>query len=328
MTRLPLFFMALALGGCLDPDEPGALVPRTVMEDPTLPRLEVNGTVLHAESFGDPGAPAVITLHGGPGGDYRGLLPLKALADDGFRVVFWDQRGAGLSRRHDRDVYTYAIYLEDLRQVIEKTVAPGRPFVFIGQSWGAMYATWFMNQYGDYGGRLRGAILTEPGAFTKAQLDAFIEKLEGSVAITGEQLNDAAWSRQFMTAADHARADYLAMLFALRGPPSERRDPENLTPMWRNGAVANATLFELADREPFDWTTNLRAFAPRVLFLRGERNTAATLEHQRELAASYASAEIVTIPGVGHEVIWERTDAYLAQARAYFQSIGFTGGTR
>ena len=32
-----------------------------------------------------------------------------------------------------------------------------QPFVFIGQSWGAMYATWFINEYGDYGGR-RGCL--------------------------------------------------------------------------------------------------------------------------------------------------------------------------
>src|SRR5262245_28214126 len=90
---------AIALCGCLDPGEPGSLVPRTVAEDPRPPRIEVAGTLLHAEAFGDPAAPMVMALHGGPGNDYRGMLPLKALADDGYRVVFWDQRGAGLSQR-------------------------------------------------------------------------------------------------------------------------------------------------------------------------------------------------------------------------------------
>ena len=41
-----LIFAALALGaGCLDPGDPGNLVPRTVMEDPTLPQIQVNGTL-------------------------------------------------------------------------------------------------------------------------------------------------------------------------------------------------------------------------------------------------------------------------------------------
>ena len=46
--KTPLMVLAaLALGaGCLDPGEPGNLVPRTVTEDPTLPQIQVNGTHL------------------------------------------------------------------------------------------------------------------------------------------------------------------------------------------------------------------------------------------------------------------------------------------
>jgi pimeloyl-ACP methyl ester carboxylesterase len=39
------------------------------------------------------------------GADYRYLLPLKALADD-YRVVFYDQRGTGLSPRVPADSIT------------------------------------------------------------------------------------------------------------------------------------------------------------------------------------------------------------------------------
>jgi proline iminopeptidase len=321
-----MIFAALALGaGCLDPGEPGNLVPRTVTEDPTLPQIQVNGTHLHAEVFGPQTAPTVMVLHGGPGSDYRNLLPLKALADEGYRVVFWDQRGAGLSERHDGNTYTMAGYLEDLRQVVDMTTTPGQPFVFIGHSWGAMYATWFINEHGDYGGRLKGAILSEPGAFTKAQLDAFLKRLMGSIQLTGEQFNDALWSEQFMSADDQARADYVFTMLAMRGAPAERHDPANPTPLWRSGAVVNKALLHLADQYGFDFTTHLEAFGHKVLFLRGELNTAATLEHQKELASSYADAEIVTIPGVGHEMIWEAPAEYLTHARTYFRAIGFAG---
>ena len=328
MTRFFMFFAGLALGaGCLDPGAPGNLVPKTVTEDPTLPQIEVAGTHLHAESFGDETAPTVVALHGGPGEDYRSMMPLKALADDGYRVVFWDQRGAGLSERHDADTYTFTQYLEDLRLVVDRMTTPGQPFVFIGHSWGAMYATWFINEHGDYDGRLKGAILSEPGAFTKKQLDAFLKRFQGSVALTGEQFNDALWSGQFMSAEDHARADYLRM-FGLRGPPSEHKDPANLPPQWRKGAVVNAKLLALAKDDGFDFTTHLKSFGHKVLFLRGELNEAVPLEQQQELAASYADADIITIPGVGHEMIWTRPTAYLAHTRAYFKAIGFAGVSR
>jgi proline iminopeptidase len=324
-----LLLGTLALGvGCLDPGESGNLVPRTVVEDPTLPQIQVNGTHLHAEAFGDASAPTVIALHGGPGADYRSMLKLKVLADEGYRVVFFDNRGAGLSQRHDGGTYTMDIYLEDLRQVVDTMTTPGQPFVFIGHSWGAMYATWFINEHGDYGGRLKGAILSDPGAFTKKDLDAFLKRYMATVDLTGEQFNDALWSGQFMSADDHARADYLMMTMALPGVPAEHHDPSNPVPMWRFGAVVNKTLLHLAERDGFDFTTRLKSYGHKVLFLRSELDTAATLESQMQMAGAFADAEVVTIVGAGHEMIHDKPAEYLARTRDYFQAIGFAGVAR
>ena len=325
-TSWLIALLALIVGGCLDPGESGNLVPRTVAEDPTLPQIAVADTLLHAEAFGNPKAPMVMVLHGGPGADYRDLLPLQALAGDGYRVVFWDQRGAGLSERHDASSYTLPLYLEDLRLVIEHySTSPDQPLVFIGHSWGGIYATWFINQYGDYGGRVRGAIVSESGGFTKKQLDAYISRITSSIDVTGEQLNDGTWSRQFMSPADQARADYLSAVLSLRGWSSEHHDPQHPPPFWRNGAIINAKMFSLAADEGFDWTTHLAAFQHKVLFLRGDLNTDMPLEQQQELARSYPNAEVVTMSNTGHEMVWERPDEYLAHTRAYFQQIGFAG---
>lgn len=62
-----------------------ALVPPMVDEDRSLPALDVNGTRLHLESFGDPTKPLVVFLHGGPGAAPRDhlqamdLLPFYAI---------------------------------------------------------------------------------------------------------------------------------------------------------------------------------------------------------------------------------------------------------
>jgi len=328
MRLSAILFTALTASACLDPGDSGNLVPKTVTEDSTLPRIEVAGTTLHAEAFGNPTHPMIVVLHGGPGnGDYRALLGLQTLANEGYYVVFFDQRGAGLSERHDASDYTMPGYLEDLRQVIEHySTSPTQPIVFLGQSWGAMYATWFINEYGDYNGRLEGAVLTEPGAFTKAQLDAFLDRLTGEYELTGEKLNDAMWSRQFLSPADHARADYLVQTISFGGVPSEGDDPNNPAPIWRFGAVAGNRLLELA-QDGFDWTTNLESYTSPILFIRGDRNTATTEVHQRELASSYPNAELVTIHDAGHHLIWERTDEYLTHVRAYFQQIQFAGAS-
>ena len=74
----------------IDANEPGNLVPKTVVENANLPLINVNGTTLHAQSFGNVANPLVIFLHGGPGSDFRSALNAKQLASDGYHVVFYD----------------------------------------------------------------------------------------------------------------------------------------------------------------------------------------------------------------------------------------------
>ena len=105
---------AVILTGCQkDYNEPGNLVPKTVDEDPNLPQINVNGTLLHAETYGNNDSAMVIFLHGGPGADYRNGLNAKGLANEGYFVVFYDQRGTGLSERHNKSIFSIQIYLDD-----------------------------------------------------------------------------------------------------------------------------------------------------------------------------------------------------------------------
>jgi proline iminopeptidase len=320
--RKALLTFVIILSGCKDPDEPGNLVPKTVEEDPSLPRIEVNGTILHSEAFGDPNAPMLVFLHGGPGGDYRQFLPYRDLANEGYRVVLWDQRGSGLSKRHDANDYDMPMILEDLRHVVEHySSSKSQRIVFIGQSWGAMYATWFINEHGDYGGRVKGAVLSEPGAFTDEGLEDYMKRGFPPWSATSEELNDVAWFDQVFSKSSHARADYLVQVAVLAGLPREHNDPNNRAPLWRKGAVVNSALMKLALDEGFDWTTRLRAFRNKVLFVRGDRNENMPLEHQRELASHYANAEIITIPGAGHEAVWEKQSEFKGHVRKYLSEV-------
>ena len=129
MKRLTLLSLALALGGCLDPGEPGNLVPKTVVEDRSLPRIEIAGAQLHAEAFGSDDAVVwndqVFTydwlrqrvVHWVDEirhqiGEGRGFvvvrcLPVEAYSKDDLAMIFWGigtHLGRGLSQsvRGDR----------------------------------------------------------------------------------------------------------------------------------------------------------------------------------------------------------------------------------
>src|SRR5689334_5590654 len=122
LSYLMAVLFTVSLWSCkkeLSPNDTGALVPKTVDQDPTLPWISANGTQLHSEAFGDRNDPMVIFLHGGPGADYRNGMNVKALVNNHYYVVFYDQRGSGLSKRHPKDSYSVQVMLDDLTAVIE-----------------------------------------------------------------------------------------------------------------------------------------------------------------------------------------------------------------
>ena len=86
------------------------------------------------ESAGE--GPAILLLHGGPGGSSDYLIPLMDLAEDGFRVIRYDQLG---SRRADKpsDLSLYNVpRFTDEVEIVRTALGLGKIHV-IGQSWGS-----------------------------------------------------------------------------------------------------------------------------------------------------------------------------------------------
>jgi proline iminopeptidase len=327
MKRVPpllLFFFATA---CLDPDEDGNLVAPTVDSDPALPRIELNGSAFHAETFGDPTAPVIVMLHGGPGGSYGGLLRLRQPVDgvrleDRHFVVFWDQRGAGLSRRHDENEITQAVYDADLLAILE-TYSPGRPAVLIGHSWGGMYATMFISHHPE---RIAGAVLMDSGPFT----GALFEEVKGGIQhldLWSEWLNDLTWAQTIVSPDSHARVDYARMLGSFGdSQPGYHLSTTDRPVTWRIGAVANSALMKegmSGGKAVWDFTRGLDRFERPVLFEGAERSEVIGAEFQKRQMKSYRNAQLAVIAGAGHEHQWTHPDATLRPVFAYLAAIEF-----
>jgi len=105
-------------------------VPKTVEDDKTIPHIQINNVVFHAETFGNDTSERVIIIHGGPGNDYRYLLPLKALSEKYF-VVFYDQRGTGLSPRVEAEDQSLENSMNDLANIIDY-YSPDREVNIVG----------------------------------------------------------------------------------------------------------------------------------------------------------------------------------------------------
>ena len=314
---------ALVATACdpMSPGEPGNLVPRTVVEDPSLPAIEMNGSRFHLETRGNPANPAIVFLHGGPGGDYRSMLRMaerfggQSLADDYF-LVFWDQRGAGLSQRHERHVLTIDQYLADLDALVNR-YSPGRPVFLIGVSWGGMFATQYIN---THPGRVAGAVLVEPGPLDGPTMERVKDEMF-DLAIGSEWLNDWAWNSQFFTPDGHARMDYERMLGLRDGQPRFHQSTVDPEPGWRQGAAANRYVMEDGQNGKgvfdYDFTTNLSAYQTPVLFLAGSLSEVLGESLQRTQVRRYPSASLQVVPGAGHDVVWVKTAEVLTHIRPY-----------
>jgi len=325
-TRVALVVLAVAAGAACDtqsPTEPGNLVPRTVAENASLPAIELNGARFHAQTFGNPAKPVIIFLHGGPGGDYRGMLPLAdvfdghSLADDHF-LVFWDQRGSGLSERVGKAQLTNEVYLSDLNALVDR-YSPGRPVYLIGISWGGMFATDYINRYPQ---RVAGAVLIEPGP-----LDGVTsERIKGdmyNLDLGSEWLNDYAWSSGFLTADDHARMDYERVLGLQDAQPRFGESRTNREPIWRLGAAASRYLQEDGMRNGvsvYDFTDHLSAFRTPVLFIAGSLSQVLGESLQSKQVLKYPAASLVVIEGAGHDVAWVKTAEVLSHIRPYLNA--------
>jgi proline iminopeptidase len=313
-----LFALLLSISSCTLDEQ--ALVPGTVDEDSSLPAIDVNGTRLHAESFGDPGKPLVVFLHGGPGTDYRSIRPMRAIADEGYHAVFFDHRGAGLSRRHGCEGYAGDTYIHDLEQIVDR-YAGSQPIAFVGHSWGAMYATWYIDRHPE---RVAAVVLAEPGALTRVELDDYFSRLLKINPFAGP-FEDAAAARRMLTPDDHARADFLQYASSAIIDEKIGVDPNRPEPRWRFGAAAQTCLLKEAGN--FDWTRNLSRYRGRAVFVRGEKNQVQTKEHQEALAKHYPSARVVMIPGVGHDMFYNAFDASMAIIRDELR-VAYAGGVK
>lgn len=297
--------------------EPGRLVPLTVDEDPSLPSIVVNNTMLHAETFGNPDDPMIVALHGGPGGDYRGILNCQDFVYDGFFVVFYDQRGSGLSQRHSKDVFTTQQYIDDLEAVINYYQVPDQPLILVGHSWGAMLAAGYVDQNPA---EVDAMILIEPGGLTYDDTKDYMERAM-PMDFFDESMNDAIYKDQILTGSDHEILDYKQMLIIDRDfAKGNKQGNPGPSPSWRSGAVCSLGSHEYAEDHPFDFTTNLAQFERPVLFAYSELNEAYGRQHAELVSAPFPNVELVEVMGAGHEIPYFGWDNFYPVAQSFLNS--------
>jgi proline iminopeptidase len=303
-------------------------VAETVELDPKLPRIDLNNRLFHAEAFGPDSHDVVVVIHGGPGNDYRYLLPLKALADTYF-VVFYDQRGTGLSARVPAAEFTLDNMIADLDAVVDH-YAGDRKVNLIGHSWGAMLASGYICRHP---GKVKQVVLAEPGLLTSEDARVFMEKVRIKPSLGLLVHFGKCWFQSLHVRGpdDQAGRDYLLQSLILGMKPEQNpyagyycnRDPSTGSfDYWRFGALASSAMFRNAMDEDGNLEINLvdgvENFPGKILLLASECNTIIGLEQQRVYLDYYPDAELVVIEEAGHTMFGERPEKCLEIIRHRF----------
>lgn len=295
----------------------------TVTDDPALSAIEVLGIRLHHESHGPATGPVVIVLHGGPGGDYRSLLPLTALAGDGYFVAFYDQRGAGLSQRVAAEALTLQGHLDELGAVADR-FSPDAPVILIGHSWGAMLASAFLGRHPE---RVAQAVLIEPGFLSADEAAAFMARMQGMMRSTAflKEATLTGFRAAHVSGPDpDASGDYLigqmTHWFAAHPDnpyhcPGEAWD----SPSWRMGSRAGQEVQASAGPEDLDSLGAVAGFTGPVLLMSGGCDDWIGAPLQERHIALFRDARHVVIPDAGHDVIDDQPDAALVAIRGFLQ---------
>jgi proline iminopeptidase len=337
MKTTKIFFVLLALTAfmflsCSEElliNEPGNLVPKTVDQDPALPSIYVNGAMLHSEAFGHPDSSMIVCIHGGPGGDYRYLLNCKDLANYGYRVVFYDQRGSGLSQRFPKSSYTSLgmgaldVIYDELSGVIAHYRSHSNQKVFLmGHSWGGILVTGYASKHPN---AIQGLVVCEPGGLKWDDIYKYVEKSR-PFGLWGEALNDATYVDQFITGKEdqHEVLDYKLAMLASKNDITGDNNTEPGS-FWRSGAVINIALFEVGDKHHPDFSESIFNFNVPVLFFFSEKNKAYPDSWAQKISAAYNSANLFKITGVGHDGIIKDKTAWTEQTLpkmlSYFNSL-------
>lgn len=295
-------------------------VPATAADDDSIPTVTLNGATFHSETYGSPADPTIIVVHGGPGADYRALLSLQDLADE-YYVVFYDQRGSGLSPRVDDPTsLTFDLYLDDLDAFVDQYGA-GEPVILIGHSFGGMMLAPYLAQHPE---KVSHLVMAEPGPLTQAMLDQGPDFSGTSREAMSAQLRATFESFHISTPPDDkAPFDYVTgqvMANANPGywcggvPPASVEGWRFSYDAFQNVTAsmydANGSLISLVD--------GLDAIEmPPVLFMAGACNTIIGEDFQRQQMTYFPGSELVVIADSGHELFAEQPAASVDAVRAF-----------
>jgi proline iminopeptidase len=306
-----------------------------IAEIPAIPRLEgslglegrrisVGDTELWVEEEGS-GVPLVL-INGGPGGTHHGFHPWFGRASEFARVIYYDQRGCGLSDYEPgHDGYTVEQAVEDL-DGLRKALGLEK-MILLGYSYGGFLAQYYTTHYPENvaGLVLVGASPNVSASLGRSRQQEFIspeeqEKMQEVRAQLREMAPERGWSQAehlaLLVYNNHINGDWKRQHYY---KPSPDRMAQIALYEWVQDRNFNGIMSQSAGR--VDLTGAFDTNPIPTLILEGEWDLTWGPEKRGALAANHPNGRMVTFEEAGHSIFNEDSDRFFAELRAFFQGL-------
>jgi proline iminopeptidase len=251
---------------------------------------------LYWAEYGDPDAPPLLLLHGGPGASHDYLLPqMLALADD-RRLICYDQRGGGRSRADDdRAQIGWRDQMADVERVALELGAS--PLDLVGYSWGGLLAMLYAIEAAE--GRVAtmpaSVALIDPAPVTRAYRDAFEQEFARRQAGPAVAALRDELQRSGLRDREPEAFRQRAFELSVAGYFADPRRARDLTPFRVTGRVQQSIWQSLGD---YDILPALRALRLPAFVVHG-REDPIPLASSRD-AARALDTECIVLNDCGH----------------------------
>ena len=272
--------------------------------------VTVPGGRIFVRAYGTGDAPAIVAIHGGPGGTSCRMTPLAALARDGRRVILYDQLGSGRSERPtDTTLWRLPRFVQEIDSI--RAALGLRKVVVAGFSWGGTVALEYALERPRHG--VRAVVLGSPLLSTprwQADADTLVMGLPPAVR---RAIAVADSTGDYDTPAFAAAMDSFAVRHGARTRAAPAPECATVTSnrtiyrhMWGPSEFRSTGTLRTYDREP-----RLGELRVPVLLLGGEFDEARppTLARFRR---QIPGAELVVIPGAAHALLRDAPDRVTA----------------
>jgi len=287
-------------------------------------RINVGDAELYVEEEGK-GTPLIL-INGGPGGTHHGFHPWFSRAKDYARVIYYDQRGCGLSDfKPGENGYSVDQAISDL-DAIRKAKNIDK-WVVLGYSFGGFLAQYYTSNYPQH---VAGLILlgASPGMWTdtgRSRQNQFLSDRERArMDEIYKQLRELDKKKnlshreyiQLLVYNNHINGDWKRQGFY---KPSRERIAQIALYEWDHDNNFNSILYDSMSR--VDLTGAFAVNPVPTLILEGKWDLTWGKEKPGILGKNHPNAKMVIFENAGHGIYDEATEKFFTVLKDFIQHL-------